>query len=214
MSNNFLTSTLGFLEKKNIFFPNGINICHTCNKPIIERKINLNNFSLYHQNMICMGHLNHSHLTSPANVFQDDVSGVDAAQTIPGVESFEAPLTDEVIDEGIDPLEGAAFPQATDSAHIDHSELNPQDPDSKYVTKEEFVMYVNVVNQGIEQVNENLSQINQNIIGLRQDINKLNKNMKNIDALTQFVNNLKGRIDVIENYVKVLEGIKGLEIEK
>ena len=38
--------------------------------------------------------------------------------------------------------------------------------------------------------------------------------MKNIDALTQIVNNLKGRIDVIENYVKVLEGIKGLEIEK
>ena len=214
MSNNFLTSTLGFLEKKNIFFPNGINICHTCNKPIIEKKINLNNFSLYHQNMICMGLLNHSHPPSPIYVPQNTVSGVDAAQAIPGVEPFESPLTDEVVDQGIDHLEGDAFPLAADSAHIDYSQLNPQEQDSKYVTKEEFVNYVNVVNQGIEQVNQNLSQINQNIIGLRQDINKLNKNIKNIDALTQIMNNLKSRVDEIENYIKVLKGIKSLEIEK
>ena len=211
MSNNFLTSPLGCLEKKNIFFPNGIKICHTCNKPIIETKINLNNFSLYHQNMICMKHINHSHPPSPVYSPQDDAATVDAAQVIPGVEPFESHFAGEIIDQGIDP---SSFSQEADPAHIDHSLLNSYDPNTNYFTKEEFIMFKNIVEQGMQQVYEEFVQINQNITGLRQDINKLNKNVKNMNALTQIVNGLISRVDAIENYIKALEGIKGLKIQK
>ena len=40
-------------EKRNIFFHQNIWRCHTCHKPIVKARIDTNNFSNYHQNLIC-----------------------------------------------------------------------------------------------------------------------------------------------------------------
>ena len=54
MVDEFCNSHFSFEEKRELFFPDHDVICRTCHKPRIKRLINLQDFSIRHQNLICM----------------------------------------------------------------------------------------------------------------------------------------------------------------
>ena len=47
-------SHFSFEERRELFFPDHAVVCRTCHKPRIKRLIDLHDFSIRHQNLICM----------------------------------------------------------------------------------------------------------------------------------------------------------------
>ena len=64
MMEDFCNSHFSFNEKRDLFFPAHPVIYRTCRRPRIKRLIDLNDFSLHHQNLICM--FGHPHAVVPA----------------------------------------------------------------------------------------------------------------------------------------------------
>ena len=60
MTEDFCNSHFSFEEKKRSFFPEHPLVCPTFHKPRIKRLINLEDFSLHHQNLICISRRPHS----------------------------------------------------------------------------------------------------------------------------------------------------------
>ena len=54
MVDEFCNSHFSFEEKRELFFPDHAVVCRTCHKPRIKRLIDLHDFSIRHQNLICM----------------------------------------------------------------------------------------------------------------------------------------------------------------
>ena len=54
MVDTFCRCHLSYNEKRDLFFPPNPVTCRTCHKPRIKKKIDLNDFSNQHQNLICM----------------------------------------------------------------------------------------------------------------------------------------------------------------
>ena len=54
MVDEFCNSHFSFEEKRELFFPDHAIVCRTCHKPRIKRLIDLHDFSIRHQNLICM----------------------------------------------------------------------------------------------------------------------------------------------------------------
>ena len=54
MVDRFTHSHFNTQEKRNIFFPPNPVTCRTCHKPRVKYRLDLNDFSALHQNMICM----------------------------------------------------------------------------------------------------------------------------------------------------------------
>ena len=59
MVDEFCGSRFSFREKREIFFPDHPIVCRTCHKPRVKRLINLEDFSVRHQKLICMFGLPH-----------------------------------------------------------------------------------------------------------------------------------------------------------
>ena len=64
MVDEFCGSRFSFREKREIFFPDHPVVCRTCHKPRVKRLINLEDFSVRHQKLICM--FGHPHGRVPA----------------------------------------------------------------------------------------------------------------------------------------------------
>ena len=52
--NTFCRSHFSRQEKRGFFFPVQPRTCHTCHRPKDKKHIDFDNFSNYHQNLICM----------------------------------------------------------------------------------------------------------------------------------------------------------------
>ena len=66
MVDEFCNSHFSFEEKRELFFPDHAVVCRTCHKPRIKRLIDLHDFSIRHQNLICMFGRPHGGAPGPA----------------------------------------------------------------------------------------------------------------------------------------------------
>ena len=155
----FCRSHFSFNEKKDLFFPVHPVICRTCRRPRIKRLIDLNDFSLHHQNLICM--FGHPHAVVPA------VTGGGGVPPAGGIPPAGAPHG------------GAPGPAPHGGPHI-----NPL-----YVTRNEFNIFRNNVNKNMQQlqnqINQNTqqlqNQINQNMQQLQNQFNLIQGQMRRIN---------------------------------
>ena len=143
MVKTFCNSNFSFNEKRDLFFPAHPAICRTCRRPRIKRLIDLNDFSLHHQNLICM--FDHPHAVVPAAV--PPAGGIPPAGA---------------------PHGGAPGPAPHGGPHI-----NPL-----YVTRNEFNIFRNNVNQNMQQLQ---NQINQNMQQLQNQFNLIQGQMRRIN---------------------------------
>ena len=66
MVDEFCNSHFSFEEKRELFFPDHAVVCRTYHKPRIKRLIDLHDFSIRHQNLICMFGRPHGGAPGPA----------------------------------------------------------------------------------------------------------------------------------------------------
>ena len=185
MVDEFCNSHFGFQEKRELFFPDHAVICRTCHKPRIKRLIDLHDFSIRHQNMICMFGRPHGGVP-PAGAHGAAVvppAGAPGAAVVPpaGVPGAAAippagvPGAAAAIPPAGAPHGGAPGP-ALHGAHGPH--INPL-----YATRVEFNAFRALVNQNMNQIQNQINNMQGNMQQLQNQlqgqINQLGQNIAN-----------------------------------
>ena len=159
MVDEFCNSHFSFVEKREIFFPEHPVVYRTCHKPRVKRLINLNDFSLHHQGLICMFGRPHGGARGGAR------GGAPAA--VP-------PAGAAIVPAGGGAPHGGAPP----GGHGPH--INPL-----YVTINVFNNFRALVNQNMQQLQNQVNQVDQNMQQLQNQVNQLQNQVNQIDQNMQ-----------------------------
>ena len=204
MVDEFCNSRFSFREKRDIFFPDHPVVCRTCHKPRVKRLINLNDFSLHHQGLICMFGRPHGRARggAPAAVPLAGAAIVPAGGGVPPAAVPPAAVPPAAVPPGIVPpgivppgiVPPAAVPPAgaaivpagggaphggaPPGGHGPH--INPL-----YVTINVFNNFRALVNQNMQQLQNQVNQVDQNMQQLQNQVNQLQNQVNQIDQNMQ-----------------------------
>ena len=176
-------------EKRNIFFPPNPVICRTCHKPRVKHRLDLNDFSALHQNMICMSGRPHGGGAGGEGAGAGAGGGAGA---------------------GVGPGAGGGV----GPGHLPHAAPHGHGAHPNYVTLFEFRLLRALVNIRLtalqnfnNQIQQQMQQINQNIQNMnnqmQQQMQQINQNMNN--QIQQLGQQIQNQINTVEQRLNRLE---------
>ena len=143
MVDRFTQSHFSTQEKRNIFFPPNPVTCRTCHKPRVKHRLDLNDFSARHQNMICMFR----------RTYGVGAGGGTGAGVGPGAGGWA----------GAGPGAGSGAGAGVGPGHLPHAAPYGHGAHPNYVTRFEFRLFRALVNIRLTALQNSNNQIQQQI---------------------------------------------------